>query len=249
MSHTPRMRSLAVMIALLGLLGLGAQRSCEQQNRVYALTADSDFAEGCFPPLMCPTRLAEAIGGTFRLSSLSTSDSEGFERYAITEVYWLVRIGGEDIPITGSGFYRIGGSSGSQQQMVLNLRVGDAKAQVFDSGVVPMYSPGLAAIDIVISINGQSYLDTVIGIQARAFREPGETFCGASNLGCDPDSQICVGRTPVGPAIVYSCEPVPAGCEEDRSCACAGGALCQGAFYACTEAGENQLECECPQCQ
>ena len=249
MVHTPRVRSLSVMIALLCLLSLGAQRSCEHESRVYALTAESDFAEGCFAPLMCPVILAQAIGGTFRLSSLPEAESGALEEYAITDVYWLARIGGEDIPITGSGTYRIGGVSGSQQQMVLSLRVGDAEVQVFDSGLVPVYSPGLAVIDVVISINGQTYLDTVIGVQARAFREPGETFCGASNLGCNPRAEICVGRTPVGPAIVYSCEPAPAGCEEDRSCACAGSALCQGAFYECTEAGENQLQCECPQCQ
>jgi len=180
MVHTPRMRSLSVMIALLCLISLGAQRSCDHESRVYALTADSNFTEGCFPPLMCPTLLAEAIGGTFRLSSLAAAESGAFEEYAITDVYWLVRIGGEDIPITGSGMYRIGGVSDSQQQMVLSLRVGDAKVQVFDSGLVPIYSPGLAVIDVVISINGQSYLDTVIGVRARAFREPGETFCGAT---------------------------------------------------------------------
>ncbi len=81
MVHTPRFRSLSVMIALFCLVSLGAQRSCDYESRVYALTADSDLAEGCFSPLMCPVLLAESIGGTFRLSSLPVAESGAADVY------------------------------------------------------------------------------------------------------------------------------------------------------------------------
>ena len=76
-----------------------------------------------------------------------------------------------------------------------------------------------------------------------------DTPCGPSGLICRTDTEVCVARTPVGPAIVYECEPVPQGCDQDRSCACAGVALCQDPFNVCTETGANQLQCECPLCQ
>ena len=105
-------------------------------------------------------------------------------------------------------------------------------------------------IDIPISIHGGTGFDTLIEVRAVAF-PPGSrrTPCGPSGLTCDTDTAVCVARTPVGPAVVYACEPLPRRCGADRSCACAGAVLCQGAFGVCSELGENQLQCECPQCQ
>ena len=72
--------------------------------------------------------------------------------------------------------------------------------------------------------------------------------CGPA-LSCDTATEVCVAREPVGPAIIYACDPVPAGCESDRSCRCAGASLCQGAFGTCADAGPNSITCECPLCQ
>ena len=74
------------------------------------------------------------------------------------------------------------------------------------------------------------------------------TPCGPA-LSCDTASEVCVAREPVGPAIIYACAPVPAGCESDRSCRCAGASLCQGAFGTCVDAGPNSITCECLLCQ
>ena len=74
------------------------------------------------------------------------------------------------------------------------------------------------------------------------------TPCG-STLSCDTASQVCVAREPVGPAVIHACEPVPAGCEADRSCRCAGASLCQGTFSTCVDAGPNSITCVCPRCQ
>lgn len=69
-------------------------------------------------------------------------------------------------------------------------------------------------------------------------------------LSCDRETEVCRSRQPIGPAIVYDCVPVPSGCEADRSCACAGAALCTGAFAVCRDdLGDDRIDCECPQCQ
>jgi hypothetical protein len=74
------------------------------------------------------------------------------------------------------------------------------------------------------------------------------TPCGPE-LVCDGAREVCVAREPVGPAIVYTCEPVPEGCEGERACGCAGKALCQAPFDDCRELGDNALSCECTECQ
>lgn len=73
--------------------------------------------------------------------------------------------------------------------------------------------------------------------------------CGP-RLRCNPRTEICVQREPVGPAIVFDCEPVPAGCRSDRTCACAGASICSGAFDVCHDVPElDTISCECPECQ
>ena len=246
-----RGRGMLVVGLALALLGAQQTGSCGQPGRVYGLTADSSFQVGCFPPLLCPVAIADALGGTLRLVRIPQEEPALFDAFAVSDVYWLVRIGGEDIPITGWGVYRIGGELALQQRLILKLRVGDEEAQVFDSGLV-MAEGEFPNLDITISINGQQGFDTVIDVRAIPFPRPRPTTptpCGPSGLTCDPTQQICVSKTPVGPAVTYSCEPIPAGCEEDRSCVCAGPALCTSPFTLCTDIAPNSLQCECPECQ
>jgi hypothetical protein len=77
---------------------------------------------------------------------------------------------------------------------------------------------------------------------------PPPTSCVA--WGCPP-GEMCVVREPVGPARIESCEPVPAGCESDRTCACAGASLCNPPFDVCTDLPVlgGAIVCECPMCQ
>jgi hypothetical protein len=73
--------------------------------------------------------------------------------------------------------------------------------------------------------------------------------CGP-DLTCDATTEICVQRSPVGPAITYACDLIPAGCQDDRTCACAGPSLCTGAFGTCEDLPDpDTLACICPQCQ
>jgi len=72
--------------------------------------------------------------------------------------------------------------------------------------------------------------------------------CGI-NTYCDSATEICVMMTPVGPGNRYECRPLPAGCENDRSCDCTGAALCTPPFDTCSETAANHIICGCPGCQ
>jgi hypothetical protein len=77
---------------------------------------------------------------------------------------------------------------------------------------------------------------------------PPRTPCGP-DLSCDSARETCISRGPVGPAVLYECAPVPAGCELSRDCACAGAALCQPPFDTCQDVAQNEMHCECIECQ
>ena len=75
------------------------------------------------------------------------------------------------------------------------------------------------------------------------------TACGPDAT-CDPATQICVVRGPIGPGYSYTCEAIPAGCQADRTCDCTASTYCVDAFDTCTEdVAGNTITCECPACQ
>lgn len=74
------------------------------------------------------------------------------------------------------------------------------------------------------------------------------TPCGPGGLSCDSASEICVSRYVGGPGPVYSCEPIPAGCESERTCGCMAPTLCQAPVEVCQDVGPNAIFCDCPPC-
>jgi hypothetical protein len=72
---------------------------------------------------------------------------------------------------------------------------------------------------------------------------------------CGPDltcsaSEICVVFGPFGPGgFSQTCHPVPSGCEIDRTCGCAGAALCPPP-HVCrdVDAPGDVIFCECTSC-
>jgi len=72
------------------------------------------------------------------------------------------------------------------------------------------------------------------------------TPCGPE-LSCVSASQICV-RREHGFGVVYACEPVPSGCESDRSCGCVGAGLCPARSDTCRDEGPNSISCRCAEC-
>ncbi len=159
-------RLFPVALALL-LLGAHPIDRCTQPRTVYGLTADSTaVVEGCFPPLTCPSVLSD-VRGTFRRVPLRVGVL--FEEFAVVDVYWLVRVNGEDLRVTGFGKYQIGGEFVTEHRLQLALQVGHGHVQFFDSGFVDTVPVVFPDIDITISVNGETFVDTVIAVRAVPF--------------------------------------------------------------------------------
>src|SRR5882672_6878222 len=148
----------------------------------YRLDDGATFQRGCFAPCACPVMEQGAVKGKFRLTP-SSSDPL-FQYYAVTDVEWKALLpNGTLLPIRGSGTFKIGGEFAIQEQLSLDLIVGDDPVQHFDSGVVaPRVS--FPILDLTISIHGVYCFDTVIQVRARPFPE---IAVGRDAVGWDPD--------------------------------------------------------------
>ncbi|MGH9866902.1 MAG: hypothetical protein ACREAA_01890 [Candidatus Polarisedimenticolia bacterium] len=137
------------------------------QTDHYTLRKDGSFESGCFAPCMCPILLQAPVRGGFRLV-FDRSDGL-FDHYRVENVRWTVRLGADDLPVTGSGTYRIGGELARQHQLALDLQVGTEPVQHFDSGLVVPPTP-FPRIDARISINEEYCHDSVFDVHARRVR-------------------------------------------------------------------------------
>ena len=160
-----RFLSLVRYPALAVLLSVGAVTSSgqAQTGTVYRLNQDSTFQQGCFPPCLCPVMVNSAVKGTFVLTP--TGFDGLFNTYAIGDVQWVVSNGGTDTLVTGKGSYKFGGEFALQQELSLDLQVGGASVEHFDSGLVPELTQ-FPDIKVTISTNGQVCLDTVFALNA-----------------------------------------------------------------------------------
>jgi hypothetical protein len=159
----PAIRNLSWAALLLFELIAGSTPASAQTGTLYRLNKDSTFQQGCFPPCLCPIMIAVPVKGTFVLTP--TGFDGLFSTYAVTDVNWLVTIGGTNTIVTGSGTYKFGGEFALQQQLSLDLRVGADKVQHFDSGLVTGPAP-FPDIKVPISVNGQVCFDTVFEVSA-----------------------------------------------------------------------------------
>ena len=130
---------------------------------IYRLDKESTFQRGCFDPCYCPIMAEVPVRGTFQLAPAGFDGL--FQIYEITDINWTVSLGDPELRITGFGTYRVGGEFALQQELSLDLLVGDAPAQHFESGLVP---PGaqLPSLAATISANKMLCFDTVIVLEA-----------------------------------------------------------------------------------
>jgi hypothetical protein len=149
-------------LLLVGVVAASVPASA-QTGTLYRLNQDSTFQQGCFPPCLCPILVPVPVKGTFVLTP--TGFDGLFNTYDVTEVNWVVSIGGSNTTVTGSGTYKIGGEVALQQELALDLQVGSDKVQHFDSGLVTGPAP-FPDIKVTISVNGMVCLDTVFEVNA-----------------------------------------------------------------------------------
>jgi hypothetical protein len=148
-------------------LTLGADKASAQvaidAPTIYRLNPVSSFQQGCFPPCLCPIRLGDGVRGTLVLAA---SGFDGlFNNYTVTDVNWTVTLGDQELRVTGSGTHKVGGEFAVEQQLSLDLQVGDDPVQHFDSGLVPGGGQ-FPDISVTISIHGQVCFDTVVVVDA-----------------------------------------------------------------------------------
>ncbi len=152
--------------AVLLLLGITAASipASAQTGTLYRLNQDSSFQQGCFPPCLCPILAPGSVKGTFVLTP--TGFDGLFNTYAVTDVNWVLSIGGSDMIVTGSGTYKIGGEFALQQELSLDLQVGGNKVQHFDSGLVAPGAKPFPNVNVTISVHGQVCFDKVFAVSA-----------------------------------------------------------------------------------
>src|SRR5881396_3880438 len=88
----PAIRNLSCAALLLFEVVAGSTPASAQTSTLYRLNKDSTFQQGCFPPCLCPIMIAVPVEGTFVLTP--TGFDGLFDTYAVTDVNWLVSIGG-----------------------------------------------------------------------------------------------------------------------------------------------------------
>jgi len=163
-------RHLRIGVALLtlGLVALSVAPAAAETNplggpAIYRLDKDSTYQQGCFAPCECPLLEEVPVRGTFVLTPAGSDPL--FTYFKITDVNWTVSLGDRGLRITGSGTYKIGGEFALQQQLSLNLEVGDEATQHFDSGLVAGPAP-FPVIAVAVSIHGKFCFDTVFRVKA-----------------------------------------------------------------------------------
>jgi hypothetical protein len=139
-----------------------------EQIHPYALLPESTFQQGCFPPCRCAIWAPRPISGTFALVDLRQDPL--FTEFAVVNVDWLAGpfAGASDwngVPVRGFGTYRIGGEFAVEQQLSLDLRVGESSPIRVDSGLT-VGGGEFPRIDILTSVHGRVCFDTVIDLHA-----------------------------------------------------------------------------------
>ena len=149
----------AATVLLTGSTWAGSSKT--EAPATYRLDSAALFLEGCFDLCACPIHIGADLAGTFRLEPTRLTGT--LDTYAVTDVQWTVFDG--EVTITGAGVYTRFSEVVVQQRLELDLVVGDADVQHFDSGLVAAASP-FPLIDVTICVNQMLCFDTVITVVA-----------------------------------------------------------------------------------
>ena len=150
-----------IVSVLLAATGVVVAQTATDTPILYRLDKGSNYEQGCFGPCLCPVLVNTPAAGTFVLTPAGFDPL--FNYFKVTEVNWIMSINGTDTLVTGSGTYKVGGEFAVQQELSLDLKVGDNPVQRFDSGLVGSTVP-YPGIDVTISMNGMTCFDTVFHV-------------------------------------------------------------------------------------
>src|SRR5438034_650668 len=112
-----------IVSVLLAATGVVVAQTATDTPILYRLDKGSNYEQGCFGPCLCPVLVNTPAAGTFVLTPAGFDPL--FNYFKVTEVNWIMSINGTDTLVTGSGTYKVGGEFAVQQQLSLDLKVGD----------------------------------------------------------------------------------------------------------------------------
>lgn len=135
---------------------------------IVRLTEVAEFQEGCFPPCLCPVFYTEDLGGTMRITPMS-SPTAAVQRWRVTDVNWFVSWGTGSRRVTGAGVYSrtILPGAPPSHRLELELAIDDEPADRYDSGPQPLLSPFPTVrpvFDLVVSRAGMVCYDRVFRV-------------------------------------------------------------------------------------
>lgn len=162
------------VLAVLVLSLSGSVSSAQGTAVTYALDADSNFTEGCWPPCRCPLWFFEDLTGTFELEFIN-STSDFYDHYAVTAVDFAISQGGVVRTVTGSGQYDLGGQVALMHRLQLDLTIDGSGPEHFDSGLVPG-GGDFPRIDVDVNRNGLVCFDQLFE-QRSAPETIGTSYC------------------------------------------------------------------------
>lgn len=162
---TSRTRAAAARLAMLLALIAFPAAPAGAQAAGYSLSPGSEFRTGCFDVAPCACgNVQSPISGTLALVRLPAAPP--FKRYDVVGVSWVVQFPHGPVTIYGSGSYRVGGTGTAQQQLSLDLVVGNGPVLHFDSGLVPG-GEDYPRINADISLHGElACADTMLRVRA-----------------------------------------------------------------------------------
>lgn len=139
-------------------------------SRVYRLGVQSTYRNACFDPCDCVMDIRSPLEGTMILTPRPLT-TPGTRVFAVSDVNFRITMGGATQLVRGRGVYTwttsIGMLTVLGHRLELDLSVGDAPLQHFDSGLVPGATVGqFPPINIVIDKNNQVCVDEVLTIAA-----------------------------------------------------------------------------------
>jgi hypothetical protein len=174
----------------------------------FGLNQQSTYQEGCIPPCTCPVSQPVQVIGTF---ILTPTPATVMATYEVSEVNWTFIIGNQQVLVTGSGTYKVGGG---RQRLQLALSIGGQAPLLFDSGLVAVKS---RFPDIVVAISNISgCLKKVFAVNASpapaADIHPYDLLSGSTfQRGCFPPCLCPLGpkQSLTGDFVLVNLQPNP----------------------------------------
>ncbi len=105
----------------------------------YEVQPGSSHTAGCYFLCLCPIFYIGDLSGTFELTQVTPAPLN-FDNYVVSDIDWQVTnlLGDVIMQVRGDGTYRVGGLTGLEHQLVLNLVIDGVPVDTYDTGLITM---------------------------------------------------------------------------------------------------------------